>query len=249
MLFHYKIMPFHSIFFIYSVFIIFAKITHKAMKKIILLISIVLLYGIQINAQNSDLFFVFLNNNPDKEMLSKSDAESLQAAHLKNLAKMADEGKLIAAGPFEGGGGMLIIKAENQFKAWDYLNTDPAIKAKRFKVEVLPFMTWNGKICKSKDPENMVTYQFVRLISDQYFKGDENKMIHDNRIFMANMFNNNTGEVLVYGFFSAYNDGMVIFNTTPEKADYLISQHPAIKAGQLSFDLKPLNIAKGTFCE
>ncbi len=86
-------------------------------------------------------------------------------------------------------------------------------------------------------------------ISNSHSNNDESKMIHDSRIFMADIFNNNLGEVLVYGFFSAYNDDMVIFNTTPEKADYLISQHPSIKAGQLSFDLKPLNIAKGTFCE
>ena len=220
------------------------------MNRIILLISVFIFSVTQLTAQqNDELFFVFLNTNPDKEKLSENKVKNLQTAHLENMSRLAQEGKLIAAGPFEGGGGMLVLKAENQFRAWDYLNTDPAIKANRFKVEVLPFMAWNGKICVTKEPHEMVTYQFVRLISNPDFKGDENKMIHNNRIFMADMFNNNAGEVLVYGFFSEFNDGMAVFNTTPEQAENLINEHPAIKAGQLTFEIKPLYIAKGSFCE
>ena len=220
------------------------------MNKIILLISVLFFSAAQLTAQQSDeLFFVFLNTNPDKEELSENKIETLQTAHLDNIDRLAKEGKLIAAGPFDGGGGMLVLKAENQFRAWDYLKTDPAIEANRFKVEVLPFMAWNGKICVAKEPHEMVTYQFVRLISNQDFNGDENKMIHDNRIFMADMFNNNLGEVLVYGFFSEFNDGMAVFNTTAQQAKDLISEHPAIKAEQLTFEIKPLYIAKGSFCE
>ena len=50
-------------------------------------------------------------------------------------------------------------------------------------------------------------------------------------------------------FFSEYNDGMAVFNTTAEQAETLIGEHPAIKAGQLTFEIKTLYIAKGSFCE
>ena len=220
------------------------------MKNIFLIIAVVVLSTLQLSAQQRDeLFFVFLNNNPNKEVISEQAAQELQDAHMKNIDKLSEEGKLIIAGTFEGGGGIFVLKAKDQFQAWDYLNTDPAIKAKRHNVEVMPFMAWNGNVCQAKEPYDMVNYQFVRLISNPDFNGDEDKMIYDNRVFMADMFSNNPEQVLVYGFFSQFNDGMVVFDTTKEQADALISEHPAIKAGQLTYEIKTLYIAKGSFCE
>jgi len=226
------------------VFITFTpEFNHKTMKNIFLIIAVLVFSTLQLSAQQSDeLFFVFLNPNPDKEVISEKAAQDLQDAHMKNIEKLTDEGKLIIAGPFEGGGGIFVLKAKDQFQAWDYVNTDPAVKAKRHNVEVLPFTAWNGNVCKAKEPYEMLSYQFVRLISNLNFKGDERRMSYDNRVFMADMFNDNPGKVLVYGFFSEYNDGMAVFNTTKEQAESLISRHPAIKAGQLTYEIKTLNI-------
>ena len=219
------------------------------MKKLLFIISMVVLSSFQIIAQNNnELFFVFLNTNPDKEKISESQVESLQAAHLKNIEKLAKEGKILSAGPFEGGGGMFVISAKDQFQAWEYLETDPAIKANRFKVEVLPFQIWNGNICSPKEPYEMVNYQFIRLISNPDFKGDERPLIHDNRIFMSNLMRDYK-EVLVYGFFSEYNDGMVVIDGSHEFAEQLIKDHASVKAGQLTYEIKTLYIAKGSFCE
>jgi uncharacterized protein YciI len=216
------------------------------MKKVLAIFTITLTSFFQINAQNNSLYFVFLNNNPEKEIITDSKAESLQAAHLKNIDRLADEGKLIAAGPFEGGGGMFVLNAKDQFQAWSYLETDPAVKANRFKVEILPFSLWNGKLQKAGKPYEMKTYQFIRLVSNPDFKGDEDKLIHDNRIFMSKMMKNNP-EVLAYGFFSEFNDGMLVVDGSAELAESLIKEHASVKAGQLSFEIKLLYIAKGTF--
>ena len=134
---------------------------------------------------NNRLFFVFLNTNPDKPVISEEKKESLQAQHLGNLDNLADQGILKAAGPFDGGGGLLILQAETEAEAWEIVNTDPAVKADRFKVEVLPFALNGNQLCGAKEPYEMVTYQFVRLISDVEFFGDIKKMVHDDRFFMA----------------------------------------------------------------
>lgn len=219
------------------------------MKKYLFTISLVVLSGIQLIAQNNkELFFVFLNTNPDKEKISESQVESLQTAHLKNIEKLAKEGKILSAGPFEGGGGMFVISADDQFQVWEYLKTDPAIEAKRYKIEVLPFKVWNGNICAAREPYDMVNYQFVRLISNPDFKGDERPLIHDNRIFMSNLMREHN-EVLIYGFFSEFNDGMVVIDGSPELAEQLIKEHGSVKAGQLGYEIKTLYIAKGSFCE
>ncbi len=216
------------------------------MKKVLVIIAITFAGIFQLRAQSNSLYFVFLNSNPDKEVITDSGAESLQSAHLKNIDRLADQGKLVAAGSFEGGGGMFVLEAKDQFQAWNYLETDPAIKANRFKVEIFPFSLWNGELKKAGKPYEMRTYQFIRLVSNPDFKGDEGKLIHDNRIFMSEMMRDNP-EVLAYGFFSEFNDGMVVVDGSAELAERLIKEHASVKAGQLGFEIKSLYIAKGTF--
>ena len=45
----------------------------------------------------------FLKKGPNRD-LDSAKANELQMAHLKNIGRMADEGKLVLAGPFFGGG-------------------------------------------------------------------------------------------------------------------------------------------------
>lgn len=213
------------------------------MKRLLVFAFIVFSF-LQLQSQNR--VFIFLNSNPDKEVLSEEAVNELQAAHLKNIEKLADEGKLEIAGPFEGGGGIFVLNANDQFEAWNYLKTDPAIEANRFKIELLPFQTANGYVKKPAKPYEMVNYQFIRLISNPDFKGDATQLIHDNRIVMAKIFNENK-DVLTYGFFSEYSDGMMVVDGTTERAEELISTHPSVQAGQLKYEIKTLYIAKGSF--
>jgi uncharacterized protein YciI len=74
-------------------------------------------------------------------------------------------------------------------------------------------------------------------------------MIKENRIFMANL--NNTEEfVVVAGTFDDSNSGILILDlSTPEEAEKIILQNPAVVTGQLDYEIKQLWIAKGTFCK
>lgn len=204
----------------------------------------------QIQAQTNDnLFFVFLNTNPNKAKLSTEQVESLQAAHLKNIEKLADEGKLFAAGPFDTGGGFFVIHAESMEQAKEFISTDPAIAANRYIIEIFPFSIRINDLCGAKKPYEMVTYQFVRLNADLTYFGDLDQMIHDNRIFMAELANNNDF-VITQGVFDEYNSGVLILDVpTSEEAVEIIKQHPAVQDGQLTYEVKPLWIAKGTFCK
>ena len=203
-----------------------------------------------LSAQGSkDLFFVFLNTNPDRPQISDTEKEQLQALHIENLERLQEEGPLLAAGPFDGGGGMLILEADSRKEATELVMTDPAVQAKRFNVEVFPFFLAGNSLCVAKKPYEMVTYQFVRLLSNVEFFGDTDKMVHDNRIFLAEQ-NNNNDYVVSYGSFSPFNDGMIILDVKDARAaEKIIKEHPAVKAGQLKYEIRPLWIAKGTFCK
>ncbi len=198
-------------------------------------------------AQSKSLFFVYLNTNPDKEVLSEVATKALQAGHLDNIDNLHQQGKLVAAGPFEGGGGLFILKAESLEQAHLFLATDPAIKANRFIIEVYPFQFWNGGICETSEPYEMVTYQFCRLRSNP--EGDFGDLQFNNRIFFANQYNQ-TEDVLCYAFYEDSTDGFALFNVAETSdVETIVKEHPSIKAGLIEFEIKPLWIAKGTFCE
>jgi len=160
-------------------------------------------------AQSNNLFFVFLNTNPDKEQLDEEKTEQIQAAHLQNIDILAKEGIIRASGPFEGGGGFLILNTEDEESAKAILQTDPAIQADRFVTETFPLMLANNDLCGAKEPYEMVTYQFVRTIFNLDYFGDVDKWFAENRVFMADL-NNHNDFVIAQGNFNNYNDGFLI---------------------------------------
>lgn len=85
----------------------------------------------------------FLKAGPSRD-LDSSAAAQLQEAHLKNIFRMADEGKLIVAGPFLDDTdirGIYIFDVPTVEEAKKLTETDPAIKAGSLVMELHP---WYG---------------------------------------------------------------------------------------------------------
>lgn len=82
----------------------------------------------------------FLYRGPNTEMDSTTASE-LQKAHMDNINRMADEGKLVFAGPFMDNDSLRGIYIFNTSleEAAAMTNTDPAIKAGRLRMELKPF--------------------------------------------------------------------------------------------------------------
>lgn len=95
-------------------------------------------------------YFVDLLTNPDKPELPKAQVDSIQAAHMANIGKMVEEGVLMLAGPFEGGGGIFILKVETVEAAEKLVNRDPAVQAGRLKVKIRPWYTTLGVFTAEK---------------------------------------------------------------------------------------------------
>ena len=76
--------------------------------------------------------------------LDAARASEIMTAHLKNINRMAEEGKLIIAGPFFGSGdlrGIYIFDVQSIDEAETLTNTDPAIEAGTLEMEL---MEWYG---------------------------------------------------------------------------------------------------------
>ncbi|MFT6727218.1 MAG: hypothetical protein ACI9RU_002434 [Litorivivens sp.] len=80
----------------------------------------------------------FLKSGPNRD-LPKAEADSLQAAHMANIGKMSDEGKLAIAGPFFEDvdlQGIYIFAVESLEEAQALTNSDPAIQAGTLVMEL-----------------------------------------------------------------------------------------------------------------
>ena len=84
-----------------------------------------------------------LKEGPNRNQDS-TEAAQIQRAHLDNITRMAEEGKLVLAGPFFDDWqvkGIYIFAVETIEEAIALTSTDPAIKAGRLEMELHP---WYG---------------------------------------------------------------------------------------------------------
>lgn len=80
----------------------------------------------------------FLKAGPNRPQDSTKAAE-LQAAHMANIGRMAEEGKLVLAGPFLGEGelrGIYVFDVPTIKEAEALTNTDPAVQAGSLVMEL-----------------------------------------------------------------------------------------------------------------
>jgi uncharacterized protein len=91
-------------------------------------------------------FFVMLSDGPTRDQDAETAAQ-IQAAHLANIQKLHEAGKLPIAGPFVSNSewkGIFIFDSTSQKEVEELLNTDPAIQAGRLKYTLLSWATEKG---------------------------------------------------------------------------------------------------------
>ncbi|MFN8334955.1 MAG: YciI family protein [Cyclobacteriaceae bacterium] len=209
------------------------------MKKFFILFLFVTL-DVAAFAQAKSYTFVFLNNKPDKEVLSKEKSDSIMQGHMNNIGRLAKEGKLLAAGPFDGGGGLFVLNTTSVDEANQWLATDPGVKAKRWNIEMFPFTPTVNSICPVGEKYEMVFYQFVRFTA-----AASSESINKHAEFIQQL--SKEGLVIGAGDFDTRGNGILILkaDVTKERVD----TDPLVVSGALKAEMKKLYIAKGSFCE
>lgn len=85
----------------------------------------------------------FLKEGPNRD-LDSLESVKLQKAHMDNIGRLADEGKLVVAGPFLDNGklrGIYIFNVPTLAEARNLTNSDPAIQAGSLDMEL---RSWYG---------------------------------------------------------------------------------------------------------
>lgn len=91
----------------------------------------------------------YLKPGPNRDQDS-TEAAQLQRAHMDNIVRMAEAGKLALAGPFmddHGVQGIYVFAVETIEEAEALTNTDPAVQAGRLVMELHP---WYGSAALMK---------------------------------------------------------------------------------------------------
>ena len=166
---------------------------------------------------------------------------------MANITKLAKEGKLIAAGPFDGGGGIFILKSGSIEEAKGWLSADPGIQAKRWDVEILPYKVRYGSVCAVSAPYEMTSYHFVRYSTNltKFNVADAGTTFKNHDDYLKSIIK--TGNVITEGVFGERDGGILILKGDLQKE--VIEKDPALLEGLFLVDFKKLWIAKGSFCE
>jgi uncharacterized protein YciI len=197
-------------------------------------------------AQNS-YSIVFLNKKADAEKLPKEQQEKIMTGHMNNMKSLANEGKLLAAGPFDGGGGIFVMSSSNTNEVKNWISTDPGVQANRWNVEILPYMPRHGSICIVAEPYEMVNYSFFRFdaVVSKPTAATFPEIIKKHNDYLKKVID--TGNVIAEGIFGD-NDGGIIVMKGDIKSRVFESD-PGVQEGLIELTAKKLYIAKGSFCE
>jgi uncharacterized protein YciI len=198
-------------------------------------------------AQTNSFSFVFLNKKIKPDSIGKGEQARLMEGHMANITRLAGEGKLRAAGPFQGGGGIFVFNTTSVDETKEWLSTDPAVKANRWDVEILPYRPIVGSVCKAPEPYEMVTYHFIRFWADikKFNVREAPTLIVQHETYWKNL--NETNALVTFASFGEMNGDILISTNAIDET--VLSNDPAVKAGLIRFEKKTLWIAKGSFCE
>jgi uncharacterized protein YciI len=183
--------------------------------------------------------FVFLNKKTDKAVLAKEEEDKLMEGHMNNIKRLAQEGKLLIAGPFEGGGGIFVFNSGSVAEVTQWVSSDPAVKANRWNLEISPFTVVRGGLCKAPEPVEMTMYSFIRFDAE-LAKGSPGQ---EHVEFMKRV----KAEVLVAGLLGSGDSSLMVIKGEP--SDTAMNDDPSIKDKSITARYKSLYVAKGSFCE
>ena len=211
-----------------------------------LLILLFVLCSNLLLAQSNQYTFVFLHKKENPE-LPKDQVDKIMEGHMANIGRLAKEGKLLVAGPFEGGGGLFILNTTSKEEAKNWLITDPGIKANRWTIEMLPFTPRIGSACAVGEKYEMIMYSFIRFTATiSKFTASTYPQImqrHDEYLKQLNL----TGNVIAEGIFGDHDGGILIMKGTVTSE--LFENDPGVQESLLELSIKDLWVAKGSFCE
>lgn len=216
---------------------------------ILVLVAAVMVVGQGAWAQSAQVngasryYVAFLRPDPERKPLSAEVGEQIQTAHMANIHKMADDGLLVSAGPFDDTphtiSGIFIFKVESLERAQAIAMKDPTVVEHRNTIDV---HAWDGPAgigdgyfrlhkIDPKMPENMQVHPFCMLIRDRA-NALPMELLQAHVSYVEKL--KADGKLSAAGRVSGEEElaWLVVFRAIPlDEAKQLLGNDPAVKAG------------------
>src|SRR5262245_31682696 len=208
---------------------------------------------------NEQYQFGLLRRGPKWTAENTPEIQKIQEGHMANISKMAQAGKLFAAGPMLDNGdlrGIFIFRAASVDEAKALAAEDPAIKAERLKLEILPWFGSKGIGVKAmeehkKDPKLGWTMKKYHLAILKRGPQTTQPSAESQMIQLEHLWNTrrmmDEGKMLAAGPFMKDGDlrGIFVLNTeSAEEAKAWAETDPLVKAGRMIVEIHPWLVAK-----
>lgn len=202
-------------------------------------------------AETTRYYIVFLRPDPARKVLTQAELDLVQTAHMANIHKMANDGVLVSAGPFDDTphtiSGIFVFKVDSLATAQAIAAKDPTVLKHRNTVDV---HAWDGPAgigdeyfrlhrLDPKTPENMQVHPFCIFLRgdswESYPQRDELLLRHERYVEQLRR----QGRLGAAGGIEPPDDllGLVIFRpVSSEEAQQLMGDDPAVKAGVLKVE-------------
>jgi uncharacterized protein YciI len=184
------------------------------------------------------------------------EVEKLQAAHLANIGRLAETGKLVAAGPMGDDGplrGLFVFRTDTLQEAKTLAATDPAVRAGRLAVEIHPWRAPEGigAAFDRTKPVEMLQHRLVFLRRKAGAPSDPavvRGIEEEHQAYLDSLYA--SGKLAIAGPFTDQGEirGVLVFaaDLLPAESAELLKADPAVRRGLYEPDVHTWWVAKGS---
>lgn len=199
------------------------------------------------------LYWVFLITGKPTAGVDSSEIEKMQAAHLENFRKLAEDGRLVTAGPLSDPEGRLrgivILNANGPDQVAEMFKPDPYIQEGYMEALAIPMKFEMGKVHTRVTPKGMDEFRMavfeaspdqvdLNPATEEATQAVLQRLYNDGRVLLSIRLND---RIHLYR--------QVVIFAAPESDDELseqIAAIPALKTGAWTHRLMPLYMGKGS---
>lgn len=189
--------------------------------------------------------FGLLRRGPTWTPERNAHTDSIQAGHMANIGRMAQQGALLAAGPFEDGGelrGVFVFRPGND-NLDSLMAGDPAIASQRLVCDVVDWLAPAGLSdgyrarAATGATDSMLTYPLVLLRRGPKYDSNPNpgviKLIERHQRYAEKL--RASGQLVFAGGTDGTGElrGILIFKGDKKSVERAMQGDPAVRAGRL----------------
>lgn len=206
--------------------------------------ALLLLWMFAAAAAAADYPFALLLRGSSAAAIDKEQAQKLQAGHMANINRMAEIGKLMAAGPMAENTdlrGIFVFQPGPQAEAEKLAAEDPAIQAGRLRME---WMTWHTRpgigvalnAAFRQDPKTKMTmkvHYLALLRKGEAWAPGTNLKFADSKYLAAGAASGHAEVAAI----------LVLNAASLEEAKAAVDAEPVVQSGKLRAEVRPWYVA------